>query len=414
MADYNFATKFKCVKCSKEFPISNEFYVCNECGSNLDILYDYESISKKLTRDELKKRTEYSIFRYKEFYPVTAEFEKYNKLQIGFTPLYKAERLGEFLDYPNFYIKDDSRNPSASFKDRASIIAIINAEQNSHKVIVGASTGNAASSLACLSASIGVRNIIVIPQTAPKAKIAQLLMFGANLIMVKGTYDNAFELSLKITEEYGIYNRNTGFNPFTREGKKSVSYEIAEQLDWTVPEYIFVPVGDGNIISGVWKGFKDLFKAKLIEKLPHIVCVQSELSSAVADAFQEKREIRPVKSTTIADSISVDLPRDGLPALLSITESNGFAIKVSDNEILEAQKLLSKYRGIFAEPAGSTALAGLIKALKNKQIDKTKNSVILVTGSGLKDIDVVLKNVTEPVKIEPDITEFNKIKDKFL
>jgi len=414
MGEYNFATNFKCIKCKKEYPVSNEIYVCPECGANLDIQYDYEKIKEKLTRDEIKKRDEYSIFRYPELYPIKPDIERYKKLTIGWTPLYESERLGEFLNYTNFYIKDDSRNPSASFKDRASIMAIINASQNSHKIMVGASTGNAASSLACLSAAIGMKNIIVIPQTAPKAKVAQLLMFGANLIMVKGTYDDAFELSLKITEKYGIYNRNTGFNPFTREGKKSVSFEIAEQLNWDVPEYVFVPVGDGNIISGVWKGFKDLYNINLIDRLPKIVAVQSELSSAVADAFLEKREIKPVKATTIADSISVDLPRDGDAALNAIIESNGFAIKVSDNEILEAQKLLSKYRGIFAEPAGSTALAGLIRALNNNQIDKSKTSVILVTGSGLKDIDVVLKSITEPIKIEPDIAEFDKIREKFL
>lgn len=410
---YNFATKLKCIKCQKEFPIS-QLYNCPDCLSNLNIEYDYQSIKKALKKEPLSKRTDFSIFRYKEFYPVKPDFEKYNKLQIGFSPLYRAELLGEYLNYKNFYIKDDTRNPSASFKDRASIMAIINADQTSHRIIVAASTGNAASSLSCLSASLGIKNIIVIPHTAPKAKVAQLLMFGANLIMVKGNYDNAFELSLQITKKYGLYNRNTGFNPFTREGKKSVSFEIAEQLNWQVPDYVFVPVGDGNIISGVWKGFVDLFNAELIKKLPKIICVQSELSSAIADAILEKREIKPVNATTIADSISVNLPRDGDAAVKAVLDSNGFAIKVSDNQILQAQKILAKYRGIFAEPAGATSLAGLIKALNENLIDKSKSSVILVTGNGLKDIDAVLKQIEEPLKIEPSIEEFDKIKDKFL
>jgi len=414
MYSYNFATHFKCIKCGKEYPITKNFYICEECKGNLDVQYDYKKIKKKFTKKVLKKRDEFSIFRYLEMYPIKQDIDEFKKLSIGWTPLYESERLGDVVNYKNFYLKDDSRNPSASFKDRASIMAIINAMQSGNKVMVGASTGNAASSLSCLSASIGVKNIIVIPHTAPKAKVAQLIMFGANLVMVNGTYDDAFDLSLKITEKYRIYNRNTGFNPFTREGKKSVSYEIAEQLEWKVPEYIFVPVGDGNIISGVWKGFKDLYSINFIDRLPKIIAVQSELSSAVADAFFENREIRSVKATTIADSISVDLPRDGLAALNAVKESEGFAIKVSDRQILEAQKMLSEHRGVFAEPAGATAFAGLKKALEDNKIDKSKTSVVLVTGSGLKDIDTVLKNVTEPIKIDPSIDEFDKIKEKFL
>jgi len=414
MRDYNFAKKFKCIKCGSEYKIEPNIYNCPKCKGNLDIEYEYDAISRVLSKEVLRKRDDFSIFRYKEFFPAKFDIEKYNKLNIGWTPLYRSEILGEVIGYKNFYIKDDTKNPSASFKDRASIMAIIDAIESGKDLIIGASTGNAASSLACLSASLGIKNLIFIPQTAPKAKVAQLLIFGANLVMVKGNYDNAFELSLKVTGKYGFYNRNTGFNPFTREGKKTVSYEIVEQLNWEVPDYVFVPVGDGNIISGVWKGFKDLYNANLITNLPKIIGVQSELSSAVSDAIIERREIKAVKATTIADSISVDFPRDGDAAVKAIVESNGFPIKVKDEDILKAQSLLAKYRGIFAEPAGATSLAGLIKALNNNLIEKSKISVILVTGSGLKDIDSVLKNLKEPEKIEPSIEEFDKIKGNFL
>ncbi|MBN1897402.1 MAG: threonine synthase [Spirochaetes bacterium] len=414
MNPYNFATHYKCINCSKEHPLSNDIYVCPECNGNLDILYNYRMISKKLSKKILEKRKEPSLFRYHELYPVSGDIEKFNKLRIGFTPLYEPGRLKKILGYNNFYIKDDTSNPSASFKDRASIMAIMNASQNGHEMMVAASTGNAASSLACLSASLGMKNIIVVPRSAPRAKISQLVMFGANLVMVKGTYDDAFDLSVAITKKYGLYNRNTGFNPFTREGKKSVSFEIAEQMNWQVPDYVFVPVGDGNIISGVWKGFRDLFEIGLIKTLPGVVAVQSDKSSAVADAFLEERNIEPVKATTIADSISVNRPKDGEAALRSVIDSKGFAIKVSDEEILDYQKKLAQHRGIFAEPSGAASLAGLARALKKKMIDAGKKSVILVTGSGLKDIDAVMKGMKEPVIIRPDITDFDKIKEKII
>ncbi len=399
--DYHYAVSFKCLKCEKTFPLKNDFYICPECGSNVEIIYDYNKIKEVLNKKNLKENKVFDIFRYKDIYPFSFSINKYNKLKIGGTELYKSDRLGDIIGYKNFYIKDDTKNPSGSFKDRASIIALIYAMESNKKVVVGASTGNAASSLAALSASLGMKNIIFIPKSAPIAKVAQLLIFGANIIMVDGNYDDAFELSLKATEEFKLYNRNTGYNPFTREGKKSVSFEIIEQLDFNIPDYIFVPMGDGNIISGVWKGFKDAYKIGLIDKLPVLIGVQSENSSAIVDAFNENRDIVKVTATTIADSISVDFPRDGYAALKSLKESNGIGIKISDKKILEAQSILAKYRGIFAEPAGATSFAGLIYSIEKNLIDKNKVSVILVTGNGLKDINSVIKNINMPAIFSP-------------
>ncbi len=396
-----YASKFKCINCESEYSINEAEYTCKKCGGNLDIIYDYNKIKKILNVKILRQRDGINFFKYRELYPIDFNEKNYNKLTIGGTPLYKSELLGNYIGYNKFYIKDDSHNPSGSFKDRASIMALINAKEKGKKVIAGASTGNAASSLACLSAAIGMKNIIFIPKTAPTAKVAQLLIFGANLIMIDGNYDTAFDMSLQATEKFKIYNRNTGYNPFTREGKKSVSFEIIEQLNFKVPEYVFVPMGDGNIISGVWKGFKDFYNINIIDKLPKIIGVQSEKSSAIVDAYLENRSITPVKATTIADSISVDLPRDGDAALIAIRESNGFGIKISDNKILEAQKILAEKRGIFAEPAGATALAGLIKSIKENKIDKEKESIIIVTGNGLKDINSVIKNITMPKIFSP-------------
>ena len=398
-----FVKGLKCINCGKEFVLKNNIYTCPNCNSNLEVIYDYSALKKIFTKNTLKKREEFTVFRYKELYPVEIKStERYSKLKIGGTPLYKSEELGEYIGYKKFFIKDDSLNPSGSFKDRASIIILINALKNNIKTITGASTGNAASSLACLSASLNMNNIIFIPKTAPIAKVAQLLIFGANIIMVDGNYDAAFELSVKATEKLGLYNRNTGYNPLTREGKKSASFEIIEQMDFKVPDYVFVPMGDGNIISGVWKGFKDFYNLKLINKLPKLIGVQSQKSSAIANAFINKSRIKKVKATTIADSISVDLPRDGEFALQALKESGGLAVKVSDKDILNAQKLLASKRGIFAEPAGATAFAGLLNTLENKLINKNKTSVILITGNGLKDINTVVKNTKMPKIFSPD------------
>ncbi|MDD5065557.1 MAG: threonine synthase [bacterium] len=399
----------ECVRGHKIRITREHHYTCPDCGSNLDILYDYSLLKKKVSRSLFRKSGEFSIFRYLEFFPFRFRKEDYSRLQIGWTPLYHASRLASLLHLPSLYIKDDSRQPSGSLKDRAGIMALIHCLETGPKMIIAASTGNAASSLACLSAGLGTGNAVFVPKNIPRAKLAQLRVYGSRVIMVNGNYDSAYELSVRATEKFGWYNRNTGFNPFTREGKKTVSYEIIEQLNWSVPDYIFVPVGDGNIISGVWKGLKDFYYAGLIRKLPRLVAVQSSGSAAVARAFLEKRGIRPVKAGTLADSISVDFPRDGDFALKAIIESDGLAVIVPDKEILQAQKLLACCQGIFIEPSGSAPLAGLMRLLKEKKISGKKSVVLLATGSGLKDIDAVLRGSGPLDRIEPDIREVERI-----
>lgn len=320
--------------------------------------------------------------------------------------------MANLLGIKKLYLKDDGRNPSASFKDRASAVAYVRARETGAKVITGASTGNAASALSCITASVDFPTVIFVPKTAPRAKITQLLVFGAKVIAVDGTYDDAFDLCLKVTEKYGWYNRNTGYNPFTREGKKTCAYEICEQLNWKVPDKVFVSVGDGNIISGIWKGFKDLKAIGLIKKLPKIVGVQSSKSNAVYKAWKNKTKIKPVKATTIADSISVDFPRDGDFALRAVIESDGFMVEVSDKEILSAIKKVARGAGVFGEPAGVTSYAGIEKAVKEKLVSKNDVCVVIITGNGLKDIDSAMKTVKAPFLIKPDLNSFSKLVKK--
>ncbi|PKM93055.1 MAG: threonine synthase [Elusimicrobia bacterium HGW-Elusimicrobia-4] len=412
----------KCIVCGKEFSEKDVKYVCLSCGGNLDVVYNYAEIKKKFTRSTLTTDENLSIWRYLPILPLESDFSCqlnfFPKLHIGWTPLYRAENLSRKYNFPNLYLKDDGRNPSASFKDRASSVVVVKGQELGVKTFTTASTGNAGCALACMCANLQLPCVIFVPKTAPKAKIAQLLLFGAKVIAVHGTYDDAFDLSLKASDEFGWYCRSTGYNPYTREGKKTAAYEICEQLKWKVPDKVFVSVGDGNIISGTWKGFKDFYALGFIDKLPQLIAVQSEKSNAISQAYKnvvaglvpaKKIKIQSVKATTIADSISVDMPRDGVAAVKAVIESKGFAIEVSDDEILNAIKEIAENEGVFSEPAASTSFAGFKKALKENKIKENETVICLITGNGLKDVESAMKVAGVPVLIEPNIEEVKKI-----
>jgi len=395
----------KCVHCGTEYLCEGMQYLCDSCGCNFEVIYDYGAIGKKLNRESLAGDKNFSVWRYWELLPL-ADRSHIMPLQIGWTPLYRADRLEKKLGLKALYLKDDGRNPSGSFKDRASSVAIAKALELGFPTIAGASTGNAASSSACLGASLGISPVIFVPAAAPEAKVAQLLVFGATVYAVRGTYDDAFDLCTEVCLEYGWFNRNTGYNPYTREGKKTVSFEICEQLDWEVPDTVLVPVGDGNIITGVWKGFKDLHGVGLIDRLPRLIAVQSEKSPAVVDAILSGKPVCQVSATTIADSISVDLPRDGEAAVKAVRESKGTGILVSDEAILESILTIARGAGVFAEPAGATAYAGLEKLRAEGTVGDDETVVCLVTGNGLKDVKSAIRVAGAPISIEPSLDAF--------
>ena len=411
----------KCVSCGKEYAEEDAKYACPSCGGNLDVVYDYPEITRHFSRSTLASDGRYSVWRYLPILPLESDLshnaEFFPKLQIGWTPMYRAENLSKKLKFANLYLKDDGRNPSASFKDRASSVVVVKGQELGVKTFTTASTGNAGCALACMCANLKLPCVIFVPKSAPKAKIAQLLLFGAKVIAVNGTYDDAFDLSLKVSDEFGWYCRSTGYNPYTREGKKTASLEICEQMCWNVPDKVFVSVGDGNIISGIWKGFKDFYNLGFIDRLPQLVAVQSDKSNAIAKAWRNARKtkngpikIEPVRATTIADSISVDIPRDGVAAVKAIIESKGFAVEVSDDEILKAIREIAENEGVFAEPAASTSFAGFKKALGENKIKENETVVCLITGNGLKDIDSAMKVAGTPVLIEPNVGEVRKLK----
>ncbi|MBT4576438.1 MAG: threonine synthase [Candidatus Cloacimonetes bacterium] len=403
---------FECTTCGAKYEQNEVTYLCPVCEKEntpdippkgiLKTLYHYGKI-KNLAKwyklfDKLKAK------EYRELLPINSE-RSLSWLKVGKTPLYKISSTSIPINKKKqkriyeIFLKDDSQNPTFSFKDRASELICAYAKEQGIDTIVAASTGNAGSSLAGICASQKQNAIIFTPASAPKAKLTQILMYGAQLIPVDGSYDDAFDLSIEATKKFGWYNRNTAYNPFTIEGKKIVSFEIFQQMRQQLPDRVFVPVGDGCIISGVFKGFEDLLKLGLIKKIPTIVAVQSEKSdNIVRNLDNDKFVTKP--STTIADSIAVDIPRNFWMTKKFMDEYAGESVIVSDDEIISASKVLSENTGIFSEPAAATAFAGIMKYAEKELIDEKSKNVVLLTGSGLKDLKSVQGIIDTPKPIK--------------
>ncbi|MDX2410426.1 MAG: threonine synthase [Woeseiaceae bacterium] len=392
---------YRCIACAELQAADFVGFVCPSCGGNLDITYDYAAIREEIERD----------FNFAPLLPVS-RLDAPFPLRVGGTPLVAAKRLGEIAGLRDVYLKDDTLNPSASTKDRASAVALRRATDIGADVVAVASTGNAGSSMACLAAATGQSAIVFVPESAPVAKLTQALSFGATVLAVHGNYDDAFDLCLAACDEFGWFNRSTGYNPFTREGKKTCAYEIWEDLGRRVPDRVVVSTGDGNLLSGMWKGWCDLHEVGLIEQLPRIDCVQSENSAAICNTVQRLREqgttdpdwskvtIDEVKATTVADSISVNRPRDGLAAVKAIIQSGGEAITIPDEEILAAIPEIAQSTGVFAEPAAAAPWAAVRQQARRKQIDEDELVVCLISGSGLKDVANAATVVGKPSSVD--------------
>jgi len=383
---------YSCIACGKAQAVDFAGFTCPACGENLEITYDYAHI-----RETFVPNYDYAPF----------------PLKVGRTALIAAPRLGKSLGLKNLYLKDETSNPSASTKDRATAIALQRAIDVGAKTISVASTGNAGSSLACLAAALDMRAIVFVPESAPVAKLTQALAFGATVLAVRGNYDDAFDLCLKASDEFGWFNRSTGYNPFTREGKKTCAYEIWEDLGRIVPDRVVVSSGDGNLLSGMWKGWRDLHAAGLIGRLPKIDCAQSENSAAICTTVRRLRDqgdtnpdwskvvVDQVNATTVADSISVNRPRDGLAAVKGVLQSGGEAVTVPDKKILAAIPEIARNTGVFAEPAAAAPWAAVQQMAENNTIDSDELVVCLVSGSGLKDVANAATAVGNPMTVDP-------------
>jgi threonine synthase len=405
---------YRCSICAAEYAPGEVIYTCPRDGGNLDVVLDTTRLACEVPPWEITTSAEASLWRYLPLLPVTDPGCQATPLRAaGWTPIFNPPALTKAARVERLWLKDESRNPTASFKDRASAVVVARAMQTGAGTLITASTGNAGAALAGMAAAAGQPAVILAPRTAPPAKVAQLMVYGARVVLVDGSYDDAFDLTIAAAGEFGWYCRNTGYNPFTAEGKKTAAFEIWEQVllpqRLDRPLNIFVSVGDGNIIAGIHKGFRDLQALGWLEEMPRLFGVQARGSAAVANAFQAGVEtIVPVRAETIADSISVDLPRDGVRAVRAACATGGSYLVVDDAQILAAIPVLGK-AGIFAEPAGAAAWAGLEAALRQGLVSPADPVLVLNTGSGLKDVRAAIRAAGEPPIIEPRLETLRQV-----
>jgi len=389
---------YKCSQCKSTFEITKDLMLCPQCREeNLEGKPLKGILKVQLPEAMRNSKNESETFDIYDYLPVEKEY--FPNLPVGNTPLVQAKNIQSEIGFKNLYLKSDGTNPTGSYKDRASFLVSAFAKKFGLHEIVLASTGNAASSMAGIAAAAGQKAFIFMPSSAPKAKLVQCLQYGATLIPIQGDYDKAFDLSLKFSEQTGFLNRNTAYNPMTIEGKKTSSFELVSKLKNI--DYVFLPAGDGVVLSGVIKGFLDLQFIGLIKKLPKIIAVQAEGSRFLFDAFHFNKLDLQYKADTVADSISVNVARNGYCAVADLKAVNGDIVLVSDDEILSAQKMLSQKTGLFCEPSSAASFAGLLNL--KETISKDATIVCLLTGNGLKDIDSAIKKVNFPKTFPPDL-----------
>jgi len=389
--------ELRCIGCGRAFVEGEVDYVCPSCGprrGNLEVRYDLESLKKAFHPTSLTRDATPSMWRYRPVLPMSGRFIQ--PLQVGWTPLYAFDELAASYGVGGLYLKDDGKNPTASYKDRASALVVVKAQEQGRATVACASTGNAASSMAGYAAATPLTSVIFVPQSAPEAKLTQLLIYGAKVFSVQGSYDEAFDLCTQAADKFGWYNRSAGMNPFLVEGKKTGAWEIAEQLHWNAPDVVLVSVGDGSVISGVVKGFFEMHKLGFIEKIPKVIGVQAEGSAPLAKAFEASSESEVTihdlsDAHTIADSIEVGFPRDGIKAIKYLKKAKGGFVVVSDEEILNALRAMPRSTGVFGEPAGAAAFAGFVKLCERGALGPNDRVAVIVSGNGLKDIAAARK-----------------------
>ncbi len=392
---------YKCSSCNKEFEAeaieSNFIYLCPDCGSAemnkplsgvFEIIYDYHKIRQELSKENFLKLPAGKFWLYPELWPIN--FQNFSDDQLIKLALPSDQLIKYTTNKRDFWILDDTRNPTLSYKDRASSLVALKALQLGITEIAAASTGNAGSSLAGICARLGLKARIYVPKNIPEAKRIQIEAYGAKLIIVDGDYDKAFDVCLEESKKNNWYNRNTAYNPLTIEGKKSAAYDIFISSQGNIPDVIFVPVGDGVIISGIYKGFRELLALAWIDKLPKLIAVQSTGSDALFRYLNTSNfEYKP--ANTIADSISAGAPRNLYMAAAAVNESNGFAVALPDEEILSAQKEFITQTGILCEPSSASVYAAYKKLIEENKIKSSEKNLLLITGNGLKDIESLRK-----------------------
>ncbi len=394
----------RCLACAAEHPYEPQPYRCRRCGGIQDVLWDDARLARHFTRAVLGERRQRDIWRYRELLPVEDETHL-TPLRVGCTPLYETPALRRELGFASLYVKDDGVNPTGSYKDRASAVGVAAALDAGCRAGACASTGNAASSFAGIGASMGLDTIVFVPKNAPAPKLTQLLLFGARVFSVEGDYDQTYDLCEQAIAAQGWYNRNAAVNPFLVEGKKTAAFEIAEDLGFEPPDVCVVAVGDGCIVSSLYKGFQQFRALGLTSRVPRLLGVQAAGADALVRAFESGAPPAPVRPTSYADSINVGRPRNALKALEAIRLSAGAFVRVEDEAIREAQRVLSRTAGVFGEPAGVAGLAGLLVARERRLVEPGERIVVLVTGNGLKDVDGARSAAGEAMRVGPHLED---------
>jgi len=392
--------ELRCIECGKSHEMARPAYACLKCGNLLEVGLDFRAAADRLGKSDWKKRP-ISVWKYKELIPVDPKAKVYS-LNEGGSPLLKCSRLGERLGMKNLSVKFDGANPTGSFKDRGMTVGITKAKELGMKTVTCASTGNTSASLAAYAGLAGLRCVVLIPEgKVALGKLAQAMMHGALVISIKGNFDQALDMVMKTSEKLGMYVLNS-VNPFRIEGQKTASYEICDQMEGRCPEYLYIPVGNGGNSAAYWKGFAEYESLGVVPGHPIIRGIQAEGAAPVAHMFESgSKELVPIKNpNTVATAIRIGNPANWKKTVRAIRESGGYASVVTDEEILEAQRSLAKFEGIFAEPAGAAALAGLVKDIELGKIDKSADVVCVSTGHGLKDPDVAIAQSIQPKVIE--------------
>ncbi len=395
----------ECINCRTKYPIDEIIYFCKKCGDILEIKYDYDLIKDVLKKSDWKKKP-LSVWRYQDIMPIT-DPSKIITLNEGGTGLHECKRLGKELGLKQLYVKNEGENPTGSFKDRGMTVGVTKAVELDAKSVICASTGNTSASLAAYAAKAGMQCAVLIPSgKIAYGKLAQAIIYGAKVIQVRGNFDQALDIVFELSEKHrNIYLLNS-INPFRIEGQKSLGFEICEQLDYSPPDRVVVPVGNAGNISAIWKGFTEFYDLDFVKSKPKMTGIQAEGAAPIATAIKNgDREIKPIlKPETVATAIRIGAPVSWKKAINAIRDSGGTAETVTDNEILNAQKILSRLEGLFVEPASASSIAGLKKLIENGTINKDERVVCVTTGHGLKDPDVAIRMNEKPLEVDAELT----------
>jgi threonine synthase len=400
-----FVLGLKCKECAREYP-KKPIYVCEYCFGPLEVVYDYKKIKQSLTKEKIEERGK-TLWRYKELLPV--DEEPICGLNSGFTPLYEAKNLAKIFGVKKLYIKDDSVNhPTLSFKDRVVAVALSKAKEFGFKTVACASTGNLANAVAAHSRYSGFDCFVFVPYNLEKTKIVSSLIYDVNVVAIEGNYDDVNRLCAEIASKYNWAFVNVNLRPYYSEGSKTYGFEIIEQLGWEKPKHIVVPVASGSLLTKIYKAFKEFYELGFIDDLDtKFYIAQAEGCSPIVNAFKANSDIiRPVKPNTIAKSIAIGNPADGVYALEVVKKTNGYAEVASDEEIVEGIKLLASTEGIFTETAGGTVVAVAKKLIQNGIIPKDEEILLCITGNGLKTQEAVINSIKETIKIKPNLESF--------